>query len=89
MDFYDTRLELMRQLKNAPCADCGGWFNPWQMDFDHREQSTKLKNVSSLLFCKVQTMLEEIKKCDLICANCHRERTYKRRQFYAVEKLSN
>lgn len=40
----DTNLELRRKgrdfvyrLKNKPCADCFGWFNPWQMQFDHLE----------------------------------------------------
>lgn len=66
----------MRDLKNKPCMDCGDWFEPWQMDFDHRDPTTKVKTVG--LIKSERDILTEIAKCDLVCANCHRDRTYKR-----------
>jgi len=53
------------------------------MDFDHREGEEKLFNISALnanRWVSVAQLLAEIKKCDLVCANCHRERTHQRRQ---------
>lgn len=72
----EERKAFMQELKNRPCMDCGGWFNPWQMDFDHRDPKTKVKTVG--LIKNYKAILEEISKCDLVCANCHRDRTQKR-----------
>ncbi len=68
--------------KNKPCTDCKGSFKPWQMDFDHKEAATKLDAVSTLTSYRVVSLkriIEEIAKCDLVCANCHRDRTHRRR----------
>jgi len=50
------------------------------MDFDHKNHRSKLGNIgtiiSQMLFTK-EKLLQEIGKCDLVCANCHRIRTYK------------
>jgi hypothetical protein len=79
----DKRHDLLAIIKNRPCLDCAGWFEPCQMDFDHRDESTKYKSVSALWGFKLKTIIKEIKKCDLVCANCHRLRTY-RRNHHAV-----
>jgi hypothetical protein len=68
---------LLEKLKNKPCADCYGWFEPCQMDFDHLDSSTKMFQISHSPK-SLKTILEEIKKCELVCANCHRLRTVKR-----------
>jgi hypothetical protein len=77
--FHARRRELSNRLKNRPCADCQGWFEPCQMDWDHRPGEDKQELVSrSILFAPTKTFLEEIAKCDLVCTNCHRLRTQKR-----------
>ena len=68
-------------LKNKPCMDCGGWFNTWQMDFDHRDRTAKRDTIGNLRSCSKRIILEEMKKCDLVCANCHRDRTHKRKDY--------
>jgi hypothetical protein len=69
--------EIIREAKDVPCADCGGRFPSYVMDFDHRED--KLVIVSKLPeFGSVAKLLGEIAKCDVVCANCHRERTFGR-----------
>ena len=47
------------------------------LDFDHRDQTTKSHNVSSMLTDRRSwsSVLKEINKCDILCANCHRKRT--------------
>jgi hypothetical protein len=87
---YRARREARRQalkafvnsLKNKPCADCQGWFMPHQMDFDHRLGINKLAGICELITChrSKKEILTEIKKCDLVCANCHRDRTYQRQR---------
>ena len=67
-------------VKDAPCMDCGGTFPPECMDFDHVRGEKKVKAVGDLLRCSLVVRLTEIAKCDLVCANCHRIRTRKRRK---------
>lgn len=73
------RREWLSELKAKPCMDCGNSFPPVCMDFDHRDGSEKVGNVSALYECSLQTLLNEIAKCDLVCANCHRLRTHSRK----------
>lgn len=54
--------------------DCGNRFPPECMDFDHRPGEIKLFGISASVQ-GWQKMLDEIVKCDLVCANCHRIRT--------------
>ena len=69
----------VRDYKESnPCFDCGQFFHHFVMDFDHREPSTKSANVSNLIGSgSIKKIWEEIDKCDLLCANCHRVRTWK------------
>ena len=47
------------------------------MDFDHI--GSKRLEVSRLVFVSgTAALLEEIKKCEVVCANCHRIRTMRR-----------
>jgi hypothetical protein len=72
------RFEWYRNLKDQkPCADCGQVFPYFVLDFDHRPNSKKIGNISAMIYSGVgrHTILTEIDKCDLVCANCHRFRT--------------
>ena len=54
------------------------------MDFDHREGEVKTAHVSQMVkLMSVPKLHEEIEKCDVVCANCHRIRTFKRGQRFA------
>jgi hypothetical protein len=50
------------------------------MEFDHRDGTTKEAAVANLVSkgCTDSRLLNEISKCDVVCANCHRLRTYHR-----------
>jgi hypothetical protein len=67
----------LRELKEAsPCADCDKFFPWYVMDFDHL--NNKVANVTDMISNVVtkQKLMEEIAKCELVCANCHRIRTF-------------
>lgn len=68
--------KIVNGLKNKPCKDCQGWFEPYQMDFDHISDN-KACNVSQMVAMgySLEKILVEIAKCELVCANCHRKRT--------------
>lgn len=70
--------EMVAKLKDRPCADCGGRFPAVCMDFDHRDPAGKTAGIAALVGGKysMATILAEIEKCDLVCANCHRIRTH-------------
>lgn len=58
--------------------DCGGSFPPECMDFDHIDPKAKSFTISNaVVSCAVSwtVVAQEIVKCRLICANCHRIRT--------------
>jgi len=70
---------IITGLKNRPCADCGVAYHPKVMDFDHKPGYVKIVGVSRMVLKKysLETVLEEISKCDIVCSNCHRMRTCK------------
>lgn len=72
--------ELVDNLKLKPCMDCAEQFPPCAMDFDHRPGENKIAGIGQMQHWKPSRIIEEIAKCDLICANCHRIRTYDRIQ---------
>lgn len=62
-----------------PCTDCGKIYLPCQMAWDHLPQYPKMANLADLIKNGAKkAALEEIKKCELVCHNCHALRTYKR-----------
>ena len=72
--------DILSEVKHRPCQDCGGSFHPWVMELDHREGTKKEAAVANLISkgCTDARLLAEMKKCDVVCANCHRMRTYRR-----------
>lgn len=74
-------VEWVRSLKDAPCVDCGGRFHPAAMHWDHLPGTTKRDDLGRLVNGHGRrAILEEIEKCELVCANCHAVRTFERRR---------
>lgn len=70
--------KALLEMKSAPCADCGACYPPEVMEFDHVPgRGGKLHNISTLK--TLRAILAEAEKCELVCANCHRVRTTRRR----------
>ena len=61
---------------NSPCNMCNNIFPYYVMDFDHKDPETKEMNVAQMMGYSKEAILKEIKKCDLLCSNCHRIKTY-------------
>lgn len=69
---------IMREAKAVPCMDCGLRYSHWVMDFDHRDPASKYANVSWLAQTgRMAALKREMAKCDIVCANCHRERSHR------------
>jgi hypothetical protein len=63
------------------CFDCGEK-DPCCLDFDHNRD--KKFNISQLVNsgCSFATLMKEIDKCTIRCANCHRRKTAKQQNWY-------
>jgi hypothetical protein len=76
----DRRIEWQRRLWQYliehPCVDCGQK-DPLVLEFDHIQPTTKRLAVSQMVQRGFAwpTVLEELGKCEVRCANCHRRRT--------------
>ncbi len=84
------RYAQIKNLKEAsPCLDCGQHFPYFVMDFDHRDRKSKTRDVSAMVkqMFAWPTVLAEIEKCDLVCTNCHRLRTYKGQSCYKTRRF--
>jgi hypothetical protein len=60
-----------------PCADCGET-DPVVLEFDHLGDKRFTIGVA-IRDRNWQSVLEEMAKCEVVCANCHRRRTATRR----------
>lgn len=71
--------DMIREAKSVPCTDCGKPYPYYVMDLDH-VRGKKLHDLSRMSSEKqsIAAIKKELKKCDPVCANCHRIRTFKR-----------
>ena len=74
--------QYLKDLKEKnPCMDCKVSYPYYMMDFDH-VRGTKHSNVAELINTLSKKRLdEEIAKCEIVCSNCHRARTYIRKNW--------
>jgi hypothetical protein len=62
----------------AGCIDCGYNEHPEALDFDHRDASLKVADISSMLNATWDAIMAELAKCDVRCAICHRIKTHRK-----------
>lgn len=81
-----TRRERLRDWmadlkRGVACADCGDTFPSAVMHWDHLPGPPKVDAISTLVESRTRTLvLDELVKCELVCANCHAVRTAERRR---------
>jgi len=78
-NYRKRRQALIDILKSEPCTDCGKTFLPCAMDFDHVRGKKKASIKDLTNGASMEALLAEIRKCELVCSNCHRIRTWTRR----------
>jgi hypothetical protein len=67
---------IVSENKQNPCKDCGEQFPECAMDFHHPKGDLDKKVIGELVNggYSAERLLEEIRKCTLLCACCHRIR---------------
>lgn len=76
-----NRTTTWNYLMEHPCAHCGET-DPRVLEFDHTDPNTKQDCVSNLYHLAPEKIMEEISKCQVLCANCHRRKTYTQMGYY-------
>ncbi len=67
--------------KTLKCEICGYNKCPEALDFHHKDIKEKEFSIGHALnICGKEKIIEEINKCRVLCANCHRELHYNERQ---------
>ncbi len=75
---HQEKWKVIQKAKDVSCKDCNEKYLWVAMVFDH-VRGEKVKNVARLLASgSMQAMLDEIQKCEVVCASCHRVRKAKR-----------
>ena len=71
-----NREAVYAYLAEHPCVDCGEK-DTVVLEFDHRDDAPKTDTISAMVrrAFSLTTIMKEISKCDVRCANCHRRRT--------------
>lgn len=76
LEIRKEKQDLIKQAKDKPCADCGVLYPSYVMDFDHL--GDKDFTIAAYSRWSIVRMKKEIAKCEVVCANCHRQRTHSR-----------
>jgi len=64
--------------KNLSCSKCLE-SHPATLEFHHKQKYVKEKAIGNMVDdgCSIKRILSEIKKCKVVCANCHKKIHYK------------
>ena len=89
MDTTETR-SAYQAGKDKPCSRCGGTFPGYVMEYHHTKDRIGNKKPLRYMtqYCR-STTEEEIPKCDVVCANCHRIIHWTARQETGSEAREN
>lgn len=69
------RDRLSRYKVKQRCSICGYNTHPEALDWDHTNPLTKLFSIGSSSSRPLKTLFKELRKCTILCANCHRVKT--------------
>jgi hypothetical protein len=84
-----TRAHVNKLKEEHACKDCSFFYPYYIMQFDHIEEKTQ--DISTMIRKNknLDQILEEIKKCELVCANCHSIRGFQRGYAKKISAISN
>jgi len=75
--YYKVRKKILNFLGNK-CAYCGAEEN---LEIDHIDCTQKKFNIAKKYYLEESLLFEEIKKCQLLCADCHHKKSIDERGY--------
>ena len=69
---YRERISLAKDLLGNKCFHCG---KLEELELDHINPSTKKYSFDHAVGLRLETFLEEVKKCQLLCKRCHTQKS--------------
>ena len=84
----EARAFVRRYLETNPCVDCAE-SDPEVLEFDHLRDKRAAVSWLRATATGCPAIGEEISKCDVVCANCHRRRTAKRAGWWRLNPDSD
>jgi hypothetical protein len=76
---HERTVYLIEYFATHPCVDCGE-ADPVVLEFDHLDPGAKSFNIGqSLPYRSWASVIDEIAKCEVVCANCHSRREARRK----------
>ena len=86
----ETRIKSMLYASKKGCHECGER-DPRKLEYDHKNPADKHRGISRLItdgFSWASPVLRaEIRKCRILCANCHRVHTIKQQGYFASDDV--
>jgi hypothetical protein len=76
--YVRVRAEVVALL-GGKCARCGA---SEKLQIDHRDRQQKVRPINAFFYGKRDKLLDEIKKCQLLCAPCHQAKTTEERGYH-------
>lgn len=58
------------------CKCCGYKQHACALDFDHLNPRTKVRDIAKMHTTSIDVLFKEMRKCQVLCANCHRIKTH-------------
>ena len=73
-----------------PCVECGE-SDPIVLEFNHVDPTDKKYNISEMVNGghSWKSIMNEIEKCEVLCANCHRRRTAGDFEYYSHKQIGD
>ena len=71
------------------CENCGYNAHGVALDFDHIDRSEKKFTIARRVdLSTIKTLFKEIRKCRILCANCHRIKTLEAKDFERLPRTT-
>lgn len=87
-----ARISCLRYLARKGCEECGER-DPRVLEFDHKDRAKKNDNIAKMMSqgysWSNEKLRREVRKCRVLCANCHRKHTIEQMGYYGHDEVRN
>ena len=81
----EKRAYIIKYKKEKGCSVCGYNKCHQALEYDHIDRSKKTTKMSKAYKLSWERLHKEMENCVILCANCHREKTIKEKDYMEVD----